>query len=257
MRVPRHPHVRSSEILRYPCRRTDKAPGYRNLDEGNGERGGEVARRRSERASTSELSKSRTHNLHTSPSKRVNFSTASHILAFAPERRRPPSGRRLALSPHRFSFLPSFLLLAPPFHHLIPFDRPTGAGPQIIEAQLKRGKTWTWAKRISSSSFRLLFLSDPPFYIPPRLTRYPLGTRSIPIRFIFIPLTFFLLGFRIIQNPSSPSGYSWRKEDEKTRSLHETSPLRVTSCNWIFQLANYLEFPSEYPFVGWRKFDSV
>lgn len=164
-----------------------------------------------------------------------------------------------SLSPHTDfpSFLPSFLLLVPPFHHLIPFDRPTGAGPQIIEAQLKRGKTWTWAKRISSSSFRLLFLSDPPFYIPPRLTRYPLGTRSIPIRFIFIPLTFFLLGFRIIQNPSSPSGYSWRKEDEKTRSLHETSPLRVTSCNWIFQLANYLEFPSKYPFVGWRKFDSV
>lgn len=79
-----------------------------------------------------ELSESRTRNLHTSPSERVNFST-------------PPRARRRAFS---FS-LTDFLSTCRPAY-------PVADDPQIIEAQLERGKKTMTGLNASTSSLSLL-----------------------------------------------------------------------------------------------------
>lgn len=187
MRVPRHPHVRSSEILRYPCRRTDKAVIGTSTKETGG-RGSKETKRASFHLGTKQVTHAQSPYITVEACKLFNCLAYPRFCTRAAAATLRATTRSLPTPIFLPSFLPS--TCATPFHHLIPFDRPTGAGPQIIEAQLKRGKTWTWAKRISSSSFRLLFLSDPPFYIPPRLTRYPLGTRSIPPPYLSVPFSF-------------------------------------------------------------------
>lgn len=169
---------------------------------------GEVARRRRS-VSTSELSKSRTHNLHTSPSKRVNFSTASHILSRID---RPPSGDSL-FPLHRFSFPPLVSTFTTVRTRLIVRPAHWRGATNYWSSIEARGKTWT--------------ASVPP---PPPFLRHSLPRNSVdssfpihgppsPIRSIFI--ADLLLGFRIIpESPGLRRNFA-KEEGENTRAnLH-------------------------------------
>lgn len=219
-------HTSDRAKYRYPWRRADKPAGYqKEVGEGETrrEREGEKTRRgRKERFHLG--TKQVTH--AQSPYITVEACKLFNCLAY-PSLHRPPSGDSL-FPLHRFSFPPHLCLLSPP---VLSFDRPTGAGPQIIEAQLKRGG------RLGPHRFLLLLFSD--IRSTTELGRFLLShTRQAVFAypFHFHHRLDLLLGFRII--PESPMGYGATLRKRRGRERH------LTFTFGFFQLPNYLEFPA-------------
>lgn len=181
---------------------------------------GEVARRRRS-VSTSELSKSRTHNLHTSPSKRVNFSTASHILSRIDL---PPSGDSL-FPLHRFSFPPLVSTFTTIRTRLIVRPAHWRGATNYWSSIEARGKTWT--------------ASVPP---PPPFLRHSLPRNSVDSSFpihgrLHLSVPFSSSTFSSVSGLFlNPLGYgaTLRKRRGKIQQRIFT----------FLDFSNYLEFPA-------------